>query len=82
MDVRAVSSRRDLREFIELPFRLHSTSQQWVPPLRLERRMFHSRRMNGYFKHAGAQEFLALRKQGGSSRRTPPVSIEQHHGIC
>ncbi|MEA2243342.1 MAG: hypothetical protein QOD24_2898, partial [Solirubrobacteraceae bacterium] len=59
VDVRAVSSRRDLREFIELPFRLHSTSQQWVPPLRLERRMFHSRRMNAYFKHAGAQEFLA-----------------------
>jgi hypothetical protein len=61
VDVRAVSSRRDLREFIELPFRLHSTSPQWVPPLRLERRTFHSRRMNAYFKHAGAQEFLARR---------------------
>jgi hypothetical protein len=61
VDARAVSSSRDLREFIELPFRLHSTSEQWVPPLRLERRMFHSRRMNAYFKHAGAQEFLARR---------------------
>jgi len=61
VDVRAVSSSRDLREFIELPFRLHSTSPQWVPPLRLERRAFHSRRMNAYFKHAGAQEFLARR---------------------
>jgi hypothetical protein len=61
VDVRAVSSSRELREFIELPFRLHSTSEQWVPPLRLERRMFHSRRMNAYFKHAGAQEFLARR---------------------
>ena len=61
VDVRAVSSRRDLKEFIELPYRLHSTSPQWVPPLRLERRMFHSRRLNAYFKHAGAQEFLARR---------------------
>jgi hypothetical protein len=61
IDVRPVSSSADLREFIELPFRLHSTSQQWVPPLRIERRMFHSRRMNAYFKHAGAQEFLARR---------------------
>jgi hypothetical protein len=61
VDVRAVSSSRDLREFIELPYRLHSTSPQWVPPLRLERRMFHSRRMNAYFKHAGAQEFVARR---------------------
>ncbi len=61
MDVRAVSSRRDLKDFIELPYRLHSTSPHWVPPLRLERRLFHSRRMNAYFKHAGAQEFLARR---------------------
>jgi hypothetical protein len=61
VEVSAVGSRRDLKEFIELPFRLHSTSQQWVPPLRLERRMFHSRRLNAYFKHAGAQEFLARR---------------------
>ena len=61
VEVRAVSSRRDRQEFIELPFRLHSTSPQWVPPLRLERHMFLSRRMNAYFKHAGAQEFLATR---------------------
>ncbi len=64
VDVRAVSSRRDLEEFIELPYRLHSTSPQWVPPLRLERRMFHNRRLNAYFKHAGAQEFLAWTTTG------------------
>ena len=61
VEVRAVESRRDWREFIDLPFRLHATSAQWVPPIRLERRLFHSRRMNAYFKHAGAQEFLARR---------------------
>ena len=61
VEVRAVSSRRDRQEFIELPFRLHSTCPQWVPPLRLERHMFLSRRMNAYFKHAAAQEFLATR---------------------
>src|SRR5215207_5737776 len=62
VEVRAVQSRRDWREFIELPYRLHATSEQWIPPVRLERRMFHSRRMNAYFKHAGAQEFLASRQ--------------------
>ena len=35
--VRPVQGRRDIREFIELPFRLHSTSPVWVPPLRIER---------------------------------------------
>jgi GNAT superfamily N-acetyltransferase len=56
-----VTSRRDVKEFIELPFRLHATSPQWVPPLRLERHAFLSRRLNAYFTHADAQLFLACR---------------------
>ena len=50
-----------VKEFIELPFRLHATSPQWVPPLRLERRLFLSRRFNAFFKHGEAQLFLARR---------------------
>jgi hypothetical protein len=61
VEVGAVKSRRDRREFIELPFRLHATSEQWIPPIRLERMAFHSRKLNAYFKHATAQEFLARR---------------------
>ena len=61
VDVQPVASRRDLKEFIELPYRLHSSSQQWVPPLRLERRLFLNRRLNAFFKHGKAQEFLARR---------------------
>ena len=59
--VRPVEGRRELREFIELPYRLHADSPQWVPPLRLERRLFLSRRLNAYFDHADAQLFLARR---------------------
>src|ERR687895_181113 len=59
--VRPVEGRRDVREFIELPFRLHSTSPVWVTPLRLERRMFLSHRFNAFFKHGEAQLFLAER---------------------
>jgi hypothetical protein len=50
-----------LREFVDLPFRLHATSPQWVPPLRLERRLFLDRRRNAYFRHAEAELFLARR---------------------
>ncbi len=60
--VRPVESRSDLRAFIDLPFRLHAGAEQWVPPLRVERRMFLSRRFNAYFKHADAQLFLARRE--------------------
>ncbi len=61
LEVSPVSSRRERREFIELPFRLHANDPQWVPPLRLERRLFLSPRFNAYFKHAQAQLFLARR---------------------
>jgi GNAT superfamily N-acetyltransferase len=61
IDVRPVSGRRDLREFIDLPYRLHSTSPVWVPPLRLERWMFLTKRLNAFFKHGDARLFLARR---------------------
>ncbi len=59
--VRPVATRRDLKEFVELPFRLHSSSSVWVPPLRIERRLFLSRRQNPFFSHGDAQLFLAAR---------------------
>ena len=33
VEVAPVASRSDVREFIELPFRLHSNAEQWIPPL-------------------------------------------------
>ena len=61
IEVRPVRGRRDLRKFIDLPYRLHSTSPVWVPPLRIERWIFLSRRLNAFFKHGDAQLFLAER---------------------
>jgi len=57
-----VQSRRDLREFIELPFRLHSNQERWIPPLRIERRLFLNQRLNAFFKDGEAQLFLARRE--------------------
>jgi hypothetical protein len=59
--VRPVRGLRDLRKFIDLPYRLHSTSPVWVPPLRIERRLFLNRRLNAFFKHGAAELFVAER---------------------
>ena len=59
--VQPVASWRDRREFIGLPYRLHANSSVWVPPLRIERYLFLNRRLNAFFKHGKAQEFLARR---------------------
>ena len=62
VEVRAVSGRRDLKRFIGLPFDLHANHPLWVPPLRLERRMFLNRRLNAFFSHGEAEYFLAFRE--------------------
>ncbi len=59
VEVKPVSSRSELREFIELPYRLHSNAENWIPPLRIERRVFLNPRLNAYFKHGEAQLFAA-----------------------
>ena len=59
--VEPVASRSDLNAFIDLPYRLHATSAQWVPPLRIERTAFLSRRLNAFFRHGDARFFLARR---------------------
>jgi len=62
LSITPVASKADLREFIELPYRLHASSPQWVPPLRIERRLFLDPRRNAYFSHGLAELFLARRE--------------------
>jgi len=64
LEIRPVHSRRDLRRFIDLPYRLYRSYRpepNWVPPLRFARRQHLDRRRNPFFEHARAEYFLALR---------------------
>ncbi|OYQ33853.1 dATP pyrophosphohydrolase [Niveispirillum lacus] len=47
--------------FIALPYRLHASDPNWVPPLLMERRETLSPKTNPYFLHADVMYFLALR---------------------
>jgi GNAT superfamily N-acetyltransferase len=82
VEVRPVGSRRDVRKFVELPFRLHANAPQWVPPLRIERRMFLSPRFNAFFKSGEAQLFLAERDGQVVGRISAHVdhAFNQHQG--
>jgi GNAT superfamily N-acetyltransferase len=61
LEVTPVSGTRDLKAFVDLPFRVHASHPLWVPPLKLERRIFLNRKMNAFFAHGEAQCFLARR---------------------
>lgn len=82
VEVRRVDGRRDLKDFIELPYRLHGDVEQWVPPLRIERRMFLSRKRNAFFSHGDACLFLARRDGRVVGRVSAQVdhAFNAHHG--
>jgi GNAT superfamily N-acetyltransferase len=61
--IRPVRTRRDLKRFVKVPFRLHRDSPQWVPPLVFERMEFLNRKKNPWFEH-GEAEFLIAERDG------------------
>jgi len=77
VEVTAVSGGRELGQFIELPFRLHANHPQWVPPLKLERRLFLNRRMNAFFSHGEAEYFIARR----DGRVVGRISAQVNHAF-
>jgi hypothetical protein len=68
-----VKTRRELKRFVKVPFRLHDESEQWVPPLILDRLQFLDRAKNPYFQHAEAEYFLAERDGEPVGRITAQV---------
>jgi GNAT superfamily N-acetyltransferase len=81
IDITAVNGFDDVQEFVQLPFRLHAGTP-WIPPLKLERYIFLSRKLNAYFKHGEAQYFLARRNGKVVGRATAQIdhAFNEFHG--
>ncbi|HVD38885.1 MAG TPA: hypothetical protein VNC15_08650 [Solirubrobacterales bacterium] len=73
LTIRPVRTRRELKRFVKLPFRLHRESEQWVPPLVFERMQFLDRKKNPWFEHGEAEYFLAERDGEPVGRITAQV---------
>lgn len=56
-----VSSKADLKAFVDLPWRLYANDPNWVPPLKSEVYGLLTPGKNPFFDHAEAQYFLARR---------------------
>ena len=80
VDVAPVKGFRELREFVALPFRLHAGTP-WVPPLKIERYAFLSRRLNPFFTHGEAGYFLARREGRVVGRITAQIdrAFNEYH---
>ena len=73
VSIRPVRSKRELKRFVKVPFRLHRDQPQWVAPLIFERMEFLNRDKNPYFEHAEAEYFLAERDGEAVGRITVQV---------
>jgi hypothetical protein len=80
VDVAPARSFRDVGRFIDLPFRLHAGTP-WVPPLKLERRIFLSRRLGPYSKRMDYELLLARREGRVVGRISAHVdhAYNRHH---
>jgi GNAT superfamily N-acetyltransferase len=81
LEVRPVSGWRELREFVDVPFRLHRGTP-WIPPLKLERYAYLSKSLNPFFKHGEAQLFLAWRDGRVAGRISAQIDrpFNEYHG--
>jgi GNAT superfamily N-acetyltransferase len=81
--VRPVADKRELNEFIKLPWRLYRNEPRWVPPLLLDRKRFFDRKRNPFFSHAEVEFFLAWREGRPVGRITAHIDRHfnefQHH---
>jgi GNAT superfamily N-acetyltransferase len=75
VSIQPVRTRRELKRFVKVPFRLHRDQPQWVAPLIFERMEFLNREKNPYFEHAEAEYFLAERDGEAVGR----ISVQIDH---
>ena len=73
VSIRPVRTRRELKRFVKVPFRLHRDHPQWVPPLILDRMQFLNREKNPWFEHGEAEYLIAERDGEPVGRITAQV---------
>jgi len=56
-----VSTRREQREFLKLPWRLYAGDENWIPPLRLQQEKLLGYRHHAFYQQAKIQTFIAVR---------------------
>ncbi|HQC31758.1 MAG TPA: hypothetical protein PLZ48_03185 [Candidatus Cloacimonas sp.] len=61
LNVIPVDSKKQLKDFILLPFKIYKNESNWVPPLIGDRKKFFNPKKNPYYQHSEVKLFLALK---------------------
>ena len=54
-----LSDKKQLKDFLNLPFRIYADIPQWVPPLRMDDRIRLNPKRHPFYQHSQAVFFLA-----------------------
>jgi GNAT superfamily N-acetyltransferase len=79
----AVTSRRDIAEFVDLPKRIYQHDANWVAPLDMQVREFLDARKHPFYRHGDAQAFIAKRdgQTIGRILVSDDPTYNQTHGV-
>ena len=77
VDIVPVQTRKQWREFHNLPYRVYRDDPHWIPPLLLERKFHFDPKHNPFFEHARAAFWLAY--QDGQPVGRISAQIDQLH---
>jgi hypothetical protein len=53
--------KKQVKRFVNLPYRLYANHPQWVPPLKLDASLYLNRKKHFFYEHSEADFFLAVR---------------------
>jgi hypothetical protein len=78
INIRVVSSKKDLMQFIKLQWKIYKDDPYWVPPLIMDRKKLLNREKNPFYKHAEMEMFLA-EKDGEVVGRISAIKNDLHN---
>ncbi len=87
--IKEVLTRKELREFIFLPEKIHKTEPDWLPPIYRDERLLFNKKKNKSYKYADALLLLASkdnkpvgRIMGIINKRYNAINNENHGRFC
>ena len=76
--IKPVQTKKDLKQFIMLPFKLYKNDPHWVAPLIMDQKNFFNPKKNPYYEHSEVQLFVA-EKAGEIVGRISAQTNTQHN---
>jgi len=77
IEVKKVTNKSELNQFIRFPWQIYKDYKHWVPPLIMEQKKLLNKNKNPFFKDADADYFLAY-KNGKIAGRIAAIKNDTH----